>query len=357
MSTRYGVLTGQTILLKVIVTDDSGNPVNTDALPDVYIYDASIDDDTIDSEIEAETYASAIDSGTATNLATGFYQYSYTVPSGAEEGEWKDIWVGTIDTVNTYTIQKFLVTAGGQINAQQLFENEVILIELDSSIANEDGDLTLGEDITLSFNTQYNPFYSDVMSVRMEGGPLIQWVPDDTLALMIFWSSLEARNITPKKVCDLDQLCFAQGRFVILDVALRALMSPGGSFVNGFTNLGGESKTLGELSIKKGSNSANLLSGGLDLTTYKEMKKNRDEWWRVINSGACLVPGQGLAPLGAIRGLFDPARRPPGRLWEDPYTYPTPQPVINTRSNRTGQRHYRHGFDYSRYNYTVDARY
>lgn len=352
---RSGILGGNTISLRTILLDDNGAPVSADALPEVYIYDPSIDQETIEAEIEAGVFTSAIASGTATLLGTGFYGFDYAVPSAAEEGTWNDVWIATLETVELSNIQSFIVTSGGTFSIQSLSANQMIEIRLGKTIANETGDLLLGEDISLFFTTQYSPFYTTVESVRMEGGPLLNYIPDSTIALMIFWSSLEINYIKPSVICDDAMFCFAKARYAIYDAVLRALMSPGGSFVNGMHSISGGSKSLGELSIKKGSSgNSGSLSGGLDPDTFKYLKGLKDEWWRVVNSGACIVPGQGFAPTSAIRGYYDPARRPPGRLWEDPVESYYEQPGVNMRSYRTDQRMKRSGFsNYERRSYGV----
>lgn len=352
---RSGILGGNTIDLRTILVDDSGVPVSADALPTVYIYDPSVDAETIDAEIEAGVFTSAIANGTATLLGTGFYEFSYAVPSAAEEGTWVDVWIAELETVELSNIQNFIVTSGATFTVQTLAKNQLIEIFLGKEIADLTGELLLGEDITLTFTTQYSPFYTNVESVRMEGGPLLNYIPDDTIALMIFWASLEADYIKPPVVCDEAKFCFARARYAIYDAALRALMSPGGSFVNGMHSVSGGSKSLGELSIKKGSSgNSGSLSGGLDPDTFKYLKGLKDEWWRVVNSGACIVPGQGFEPTSAIRGYYDPARRPPGRLWEDPVDNYYEQPGINMRSYRTDQRMKRSGFsNYERRSYGV----
>lgn len=342
---RTGIMAGATIDLRVVFTDSNGLPVATDALPDIYIYTSLTDEETMLAEVEAQTYTSALVTDEVEELAPGFYEYSYTLPSGAVEGVWHDVWVSTIDGVDVVSIKSFNVNNTVQVVLQTLHNNQLIVIELDKSISNEDNTKTLGEDQVFTFSTQFLPFYTNVTSLRMEAGPLVSFLPDSALALMIYWSSLEADFISPPVICDMQAFCFAKAKFVTYDAALRAMLSPGASFVNGMHSSSGGIKRLGELMISDGrSANSGSLSGGLDKDTFKHFKDLRDEWLRVVNAGACIVPGQGLAPTSAIRGLYDPARRPAGRLWEDPKYYPYTVPAINTRSFRTDQRHKRGGF-------------
>ena len=361
--TRSGVLGGEDIALRVLVFDSSGQLRDTDALPVVYIYEESIDYSDIQEEVDSGIFTNALGGPfAATKIGTGYYEFVYTVPSGADPGFWHDVWIGAIDGAEIANIQTFKVTQGGAFTTQTIGFNQLIYLELDESIASLDGEKTLGGDYTFSFLTVLKPFYASVELARMEGGPLLEYLPDDTLALLIHWASLEADSISPIKKCP--KYPFWRTRFVILEAALRALMMPGGAFVNGLNGAGGGSKALGELSIKKGSTGvSSSMSGGLDKDTFDNLKKMRDELWRVVNAGGCINPGEGLGMTGAIRGIFDPARGKTGRLWEDAnYEIPT----INTKVRGPSWRMWKHayrryypgsgrrGYDFSggsRYNY------
>lgn len=340
---RTGVLGGNDITLRVLVLDDNGCPRDADTLPEVYIYDASIDSDLILEELDAATFTSA-ESGpiTATRINTGYYEITYSVPSGSTEGAWHDVWVGSLDTASIANIRSFRVVAGATFITQALVNNQFVTLELDESIASiADATKTLEYDTLLSFTTVYTPFYASCELVRMEGGPLIEYIPDDTLALMIHWASREVDAIKPRKVCG-DKFPYWRTKFVVADVALRAAMLPGGAYVHGLSAGYGDSKELGELSITKSKQGpTNSLSGGLDAQTYKALKDIRDELWRMVNAGGCINPGQSLGFTGALRGIFDPARRPAGRLWASPDEFPYSQPTTNTKVRRVGQRMHR----------------
>lgn len=335
---RNGVLTGESITLKVVVTDDSGCLRDTDVLPDVYIYDQSVDVDTIQAEIDAAIFTSALAGPLVpTLISTGFYEITYVVPSGSSEGTWHDVWVGTLDTVGVSAIQAFEVTVGADLSDQSLENNQMVVVELDALIANVSGTNSLGEDVILSFATTYNPFYASCELVRMEAGPWIGYLPEDTLALMIHWASREADCIAPNARCT-KKFKEARARFVIYDAALKALTLPGGLYLSGLNAGAGDSKKLGELSITKGKDPSNITSGGVDLDTLKYIRGKREEWWRVVNAGGCIVPGEGLGPSYAVKGRFDPDKRLTGRLWESPDRYHYQVPTVNTRVRRVGQR-------------------
>jgi hypothetical protein len=345
MTNRNGVLAGESITLRVVVTDGSGELRNTDSLPAVYIYDQSVDDsELIQEEVDAATFASAFAGPlTPTLVAPGFYELTYTVPEGSTGGDWHDVWVGALNGVATTSIQRFAVTEGGLITTQSITYNQMIVIELDSSITNQLRTSSLREDIILTFSTVYKPYYASIELVRQEAGPWIEYVPDDTLALMIHWSSLEVDFIAPPCKCTAD-FKRARTRFVVYDTALKALTLPGGAYASALGSSAGDSKSLGELAIKKGNPVGSVLSGGVDLDTIKYFRGKREEWWRVVNAGGCIVPGEGLGPSFAVKGKYDPDKRLTGRLWEDPEEYFYRLPAANTRAIRGNRRRARHGF-------------
>ena len=347
MDDRSGVLSGEQIALRALMTDDNGFPRSTDVLPSVYIYSSSTSTVTIEAELDAGIFTSAVAGPlTPTLISTGYYGLNYTVPSGAVEGTWTDVWVGDIDTEDVSGILSFRVLVGGSFAVQSLSNNQMVILELDGSIGSDTTDQTLTSDVMLSFSTTFSPYYSSVELVRMEAGPLIEYIPDDTIALMIHWSSKEADLISRGvKKCG-ESFLFARTKFIACDTSLKALTLPGGKFMNGL-DTGGDTKTLGELSITKGLTGANnTLSGGIDLETYNAIKKLRDEWWRVVNAGGCINPGQSLGFEAGLRGLYDPARkaRQAGRLWMSPDQVHYEQPTSNTKIRKAGERLNRHGY-------------
>lgn len=349
---RHSVLTGESLDLKVIFRDDANCLVDADALPDIYIYDATVDRETVDAELEAMTFTSAIAGSpfTPTLLSTGFYELVFAVPSGAAEGTWHDVWVAAVDGAASNEIFEFQVDIAADLSLQELLDNELIIICLDSTIANTAGDLTLGTDQQLSFSTTYNPLYASPDLVRMEIGTFIDYIPDDTLALMIHWSSKEADFIRRPTVCNNADYEYARTKFVIFDAALRALTMPGGASGSGAGTISeGTKKALGDLMIDKsgggGPNTIAVTSGGVDIETLRYIRDMRDEWWRVVNAGGCIVPGQSLDPETAIKGKFDPDRRASGRLWANPEFSVYSQPGANSKFRFRGHQRGKFGFD------------
>jgi hypothetical protein len=324
---QSGVQAGQTILLYAIFLDVTGNLISTDALPQIYIYDESVDQETIQAELDAETFTSAYAGPfTATELSTGYYKYTYATPAGVE-GDWHDVWVADVSGVPAGDILNFSVSPATSISTQVISNNTMIVVELDSTIASDDGLKTLGEDLKLYFTTKYSPLYASPDLMRMEVGRWIEGLPDDTLALMIHWSSKEADFIHGAQAFVSSDLAFAKTKFVIYDACLRCLNMPGGGAVSASESVGGGKKQLGDLLIQTGAGTA----ADIDEKTIAWLEKQREEWFRVVNAGANIVPGGGLTPTFAVKGRYDPDRRVSGRLWEDPREVPYIVPTVNGR--------------------------
>lgn len=356
---RDGVLRGQTVRLRTVFEDDTGTLVDPASLPELYIYDESYTTEDIEAEIEAEVYT-GLGPYTATRISTGYYEYAYSVPAGSSEGTWRDLWLATLGSVTSAEYFEFEVVAGAVVSLQRISSNTLIVIELDASIASSTG-LTLEDDTQLAFSVTYDPLYASADLVRMEVGPWIDFIPDDTLNLLIHWASKEVDVITPstwKKLHstgyedntvyhdersgqNVSMYRFARTKFVIYDVAYRALMLPASANAGNVSGTGG-TKRLGDLLIEEGL--GGMSGEGLTLEMVKEIKRLRDEWWRVVNAGGNIVPGQSLDPAIAVKGLNDPDRRKAGRLWEDNKDFPYAQPTVNSKYRRPGRRRHRFVF-------------
>jgi hypothetical protein len=319
---------GSDVVLKAVFTDGCNNPIATDAgFPDVYIYDeASIPTD-IDAEVLAgfPNATASIESAAVTNVATGFYEATYTVPAGATQGTWMDIWHAQISTIETFSFFNFSVIEKGQVTTQSLLQNSLVAILLSPDIADVNGN-TLGEELQLTFSTTYSPYYASPDLLRMECGGLLDGIPDDTISLVIHWSSIEA-DAWSKGVTKTGIYETARTKFVIYDAALRCLMLP--------ADIGGKTKSLGDLYIQSNSNFAD---------TIGELKRMREEWLRVVNAGGTIVPGQGLNPTFAVKGGSRKTRPEFGRLWHKPSVEKFDIPTQNTKYAASSDARYRFGF-------------
>jgi hypothetical protein len=265
-------------------------------------------------------------------VETGFYYY---VAEFDQEGSWVELWQATVNGEVIEFERNILVENNAQAALQLLGldYNSLILIKLDKSIASIDAE-TLGEDALFSFSTEYNPFYCSVEMMRIELGTWLGNVPDETIALAIHWSSLEADNITGVRPTS-ERYLFARTRFVMYDAAVKLISMPMGFDTPG----SGKQKQLGDLLIQD--------SGTLDFNLkdlIQELKAERDDWWRVVNAGGCIVPGQGLGPTSASKGDRRADKNQKSREWHDPWNEPFLQPTQNSMYRKQGEKKYKHGY-------------
>lgn len=336
MYAREAVLDGEDITLRAVFVDGAGNFINTTSLPSVYIYDDSATSELIDAEVTAGVFSTAVAGPLVPTLITeGFYEVTYTVPSGAT-GYWTDLWVGDITSTTIGQQLHFNVINGADVSDQRLYNNELIIIDLDKSIADYQGK-TLASDIQLSFLTTLSPYYASTDLVRMEIGSWIDFIPDSTLALMIHWSSKEAEFISKwSGVCNTDRLAFSRAKFVSFDAVLRAMYLPG-SFAFQPGGVLGTTKRLGDLSITNGNGAiVARTASGIDTSTLAYLKDQRAVWFKVVNSGGALQPGESFAPALATKGKYDPMRRNAGRQWADTDCNYYEQPGVNRKSKGPG---------------------
>jgi hypothetical protein len=267
-----------------------------------------------------------------TKVETGFYYYTVEFDL---EGSWLEVWSATINGQVIEFERVLNVDNSAQAIAQiiGLDYNSLIVIKFKEDIASVDGEL-LGKVEPYTFSTEYNPFYCSVEMMRLELGAWLNRVPDDTIALAIHWSSLEADNITGVRPTS-ERYLFARTRFVMFDAAVKLISMPLGESSPG----SGKQKQLGDLLIQD--------SGTLDFNLkdlVQELKAERDEWWRVVNAGGCIVPGQGLGPTSALKGDKRADKNQRSREWHDPWNEPFLQPTQNSMYKAHGEKKYKHGY-------------
>ena len=330
---RTCVPTQKQIALRVIFLDYCGEPIDpdTDTL-ELYLYDPDTSLSTIETAIDDDDFGAAditVDPDDITRVETGYYEYLWTVPSGSTLGTWHDVWVGDIDSVSVAKVLTVEVVGGGSFATQSINENQLIIVELDETIAGLVSGYTLGSNQQVSFSTRYNPYYASPDLLRLEAGTWVDGIPDDTLSLMIHWSSIEADLMWASGTSG-PLLAGAKTKFCVYDALIKVLMLPVGFGT-------GKKKALADLLIEQ--------NGAAFEGIMRELKTQRREWLRVVNAGGNIVPGQGFNPTFAVKGLKDPDRRRIGRLWWGTDEFRYSQPTQNTKLRKVpGGRRFKHGF-------------
>lgn len=298
--------------------DINGNKVLTDpdTIPVVSIYDGLHDprESGTDLVSDARLYQVA-----ATQVTTGIYSYSYTVPASQMTNWWFDLWEATLNGISGSAVMQFLVQ-GTDYGTTPLSSNLIVQITLDSTISDLSGN-ELGDDYEFWFTTTFDPMYSDPVLVKVYAGNWVSDIADETLLIMLYESSKLADDITPTGITiNTSFYNNARSRFVTADAVLRLLSIP--------VNQGGMMKQLGDLLVKRdGANFSDMVN---------RINKERDEWYRVVNAGGNIGLGESMPPISIVKGDADPDRRNAGRLWIRPG--PNDTAMANGRVGLEGRR-------------------
>lgn len=326
---RESVLAGQEIRLRAVLRDKIGNYLVPDSDPVVYIYDDSVDSETMQAEIDAGTYDSAIAGPiTATDIYYGFYYIDYTVPPSSSSGIWYDVWVTEINTVVFKKVLQFNVEEDIDITDQDISTNMMLLFKLSDEILSVDGNSLVATQIY--YTTTYDPFYASPDQVRSQVGPWINYLTDEAIALLIHWSSKEADFIKKSVSKKINDYKFARTMFVIYDTALKVLNQPGAGLEAGYAS--GRKKQLGDLSISDGTPNVTISD-----SIYTYILKERNEWWRVVNAGGNIVPGQSFDIASGVKGDLHADAFNHGRLWFDPNEYEYEENAANSKAKGNGR--------------------
>ena len=260
--------------------------------------------------------------------------YAFTFNSTDLLGEYNCSWNGLKDGQVITKEEKFSVIEGYKsvVNIPKIEKNNLVIITLEGLKSVEGDEL---ETTYLSFTSEYDPYYCSVDMVRMQLGSFAEQVEDDLIGLCIHLASKDAYNSTGKKINleDNEHYKNARARLVTFDSCIRLMTMP--LTVPDGT---GDQKQLGDLMIAGGGSKIEL-DRLLD-----EFKVERNEWWRIVNSGGTIVHGQGLGPQSAVKGMRNKEAVNVGRVWHDPWTEGYYQPTVNSKYRKGGERKERPGF-------------
>lgn len=212
------------------------------------------------------------------------------------------------------------------VGANQIYENNLITVTLDSTIAGTNN-VSLGSDYSFWFTTTYNPMYCTLRQTRMRIGAFIADVSDDTVNLAIHMASKETSYLTWNTTdADSDYYYFARSQWVCCKAAETLLLNTTG----GLGSL--KSKRLGDLQVEYNTNAG----------TAKPLQKVENclaRW-----EGALMAGGQQVqAPTMVVKGESDIDRPPIGRGWFHSRNLDAPStPSANQRSIFGTSRRYYH---------------
>lgn len=312
---------------------------------------------------DAVVYRASMLSGGAGSLANpanviqhvdeGVFVYSFDIPDTWSEGIAYDFWEGTVDgqalegSLSYSILEEGTVTEGGFLRF-----NNTVFVELDKSIASLPDGIELGIDYQWYFTTKYSPLYSSVKRIRLDIGPFIRDVPDDTVNMAIFEASLQADALTFGVATNLTPsarrfFIWARRQYVTCLAEIILLSAISGQDLSG--GGGGKSKRLADLDVSySGGSSGNANDA------YNQALACMEKWKVVLTSNGEVAPGTSLKPSMVIKGRLDPDRPTVGRGWEPISTYAgfdSNMPAANTKSQYTNKRRWQR--DYSSYRWAA----
>lgn len=209
---------------------------------------------------------------------------------------------GELDFVATLTGPRTLSIV---LDPAQLYINNIVILELDELIADTDGN-TLLVDYTSYFTTPYEPLYSSLRRVRLDLGPLITDVADETIMLAILEASIHADavsfTLTPTNVAYFQHARREYTTCLAELILVRALLSDSGLSDK-------MTKRLGDLQVSRGGiNSLVDMRNGLEDCVAR--------WEIAVNTGGEITPNTSVKPEVSVKGALAADAIVVGRQWE-----------------------------------------
>jgi len=188
----------------------------------------------------------------------------------------------------------------------QLYQNNIVIVTLDATIADDQGN-TLGSEYITYFSTTYTPLYTGLRRIRLDLGSLIADVQDETIMLAILEASLMADAIT--FVSATDNTTFRNMARREYTTCLAEL-----TLINGIaadaTSSDKMSKKLGDLSVSRGGVGAGLAD------TRNKLMGCVDYWKIAVQTGGEITPDTSLKPGTTVKGANAEDAIIVGRQWE-----------------------------------------
>jgi hypothetical protein len=207
----------------------------------------------------------------------------------------------TEDLTTSLSVSAATLTIG--LDADELYENNSIIVELDYSIADTNGN-TLATDYSFFFSTELDPYYSGVRAVRLRLGSLGNSFPDETIALSIWEGSQEADAMAPYVTVISNQSHYEWARRQFTTCYAAWVLATGG--VGG----AGDSvrKRLGDFDVSRSPGSGTSLSD--------DLKSCIAYFQEIIMNGGESNPLHKLENV--VKGDYSVDEPHFGRLWETP---------------------------------------
>lgn len=191
-----------------------------------------------------------------------------------------------------------------ELDPDQLKPNDLVQIEA-SGIQDADDGTALTE-FSSFFTTTYSPMYTSIRLIRLDLGPIISSVPNETVMLAAYEGSLYVDAISFKSPStNTEYLAMAKKRLATCMAELILLRGAVG------LSLGQDmSKTLADLKVSRG-------GGDIDATRKLDDLEECVARWRVpVETGGEVSTETSLLPRHAVKGSWAEDAIGVGREWE-----------------------------------------
>lgn len=242
-----------------------------------------------------------------------------------------------IDSINqiTYTEElDFTVSLVGTTQLQidldpgQLYINNVVIVTLDKDIADTDGN-TLGEEYITYFSTEYTPIYTSLRRIRLDLGPLVASVTDETIMFAILEASIYVDGISFVTVIP-NATYFNLARRELTtckaELILVKAIASDGTFTNRM------SKQLGDLSVSRDG-----ARDGLN-DTINDLQDCIEYWKVAVQTGGEITPDASLKPDWTVKGRNASDAITVERQWESTNSLGSYRPSANTSAATNNSR-------------------
>jgi hypothetical protein len=258
------------------VPEDAEYGLPLDTVSIVVVFSAAVDEDTLTGAITLKSETANGDD--VMFQATGDLEYSSVLTSA----------------ILTITL-----------DADQLYNNNIVILTLDSTVADTEGK-KLASHYTTYFTTPYTPLYSSLRRIRLDLGPLITDVPDETIMLAILEASIQTTAMSfSTTIASVEFFNFAKREYTTCLAELTLVKA-----LLGDTGLSDKiSKKLGDLNISRGG-----LVGLRDTLIGLE---NCVATWEVsVQTGGAVTPNTSVKPETSVKGTWSQDGIVVNRQWE-----------------------------------------
>ena len=210
----------------------------------------------------------------------------------------------------------------------QLYQNNIVIITLDSTIADDEAN-TLGSEYITYFSTTYSPLYTGLRRIRLDLGSLISDVQDETIMLAILEASMMVDAITFVSVTDNATYRNMARREYTTCLAELIIVKGISSDATASDKM---TKRLGDLSVSRGGVGAGLAD------TKKELESCIDYWKIAVQTGGEITPDTSVKPGSTVKGANAEDAIAVGRQWESTSGLGYYRPSTNTSVRGSSSR-------------------